>query len=417
MERVGNENVTREARNLQRCTPLSRSVPVVCMETCTHNKRILCPANLNHTGEHLVMKAIDSSYQYFLKRRHATVTWVLMAVAFCLVASAGESHAENLTTFGTIGKEVRRLSADHEAELFAHEGCGCLTHMWFGGDFKNYGLTRIRIYVDGEATPSIDMQLMMGHGIGFQDPAAPWGITRMGKTGHPSGIYNTYRIPFGKHIQVTGQLPEGAEGNPHFWWIIRGTEGLGVEVAGVKLPAAARLKLYTRENYTAQPLEEIDMCRTRDAGVLYQTTIAAKSTNLNYLESCVRAYIDGKKKPLLLSSGLEDYFLGTYYFNRGLYHTPLAGLTHLDKDDHSFSAYRFHEQDPVFFAHGLRLTVRCGEKVDGVLAESPAPDRLPDGHVFGKPRATTYTTYVWVYEWNNLVYDYDWNNRLHQIRD
>jgi len=39
------------------------------------------------------------------------------------------------------------------------------------------------------------MELMMGHGIGFQDDAAPWGIERIGKTGHPSGIYNTYRIP------------------------------------------------------------------------------------------------------------------------------------------------------------------------------------------------------------------------------
>jgi len=29
--------------------------------------------------------------------------------------------------------------------------------MWFGGDFKNYGLTRIRVYVDGEPRASIDM--------------------------------------------------------------------------------------------------------------------------------------------------------------------------------------------------------------------------------------------------------------------
>ena len=40
----------------------------------------------------------------------------------------------------------------------------------------------------------------------------------------------------------------------------------------------------------------------------------------------MRAYIDGSKTPLMLSSGLEDYFLGTYYFNRGRYYTPVAGL-------------------------------------------------------------------------------------------
>ena len=288
-------------------------------------------------------------------------------------------------TFGTMGKELRPLSRDKEAELFSHTGRGCLTHMWFGGDFKNYGLTRLRIYVDGEKDPSIDMEMGMGHGIGFQEAAAPWGIARMGKTGHPSGIYNTYRIPFGKSVRVTAELHESVEESPNFWWIIRGTENLPVEVAGVRLPAEARLKLYTLEGYVASPLEEFSICKSEQAGVLYQTTIAADSTNLNYLEACVRAYIDWAKEPLLLSSGLEDYFLGTYYFNRGTYTTPTAGLTHIDPKAGTFSAYRFHDEDPVFFSKGFRLALRCGEKLGD--------------HVYGNPQDTTYTTYVWVYEW------------------
>ncbi len=293
---------------------------------------------------------------------------------------------KNLKTFGTMGKEVRPLSGGKEAELFSHTGRGCLTHMWFGGNFKNYGLTRIRVYVDGEKRASIDMELMMGHGIGFQDATAPWGIARIGKTGHPSGIYNTYRIPFGRSIRVTAELAKGEKGNPLFWWIIRGTENLPVEIAGVRLPDNARLKLHKLDNYTARRLEEFDICNTSRAGVLYQTTIAAKSTNFNYQESCVRAYINGKSAPLFLSSGLEDYFLGTYYFNKGKYYTPVAGLTHLDKKNSSFSAYRFHEDDPVFFAKGIRLTLRCGEEIDD--------------KVFHNPQETTYTTYVWAYEWD-----------------
>ena len=92
--------------------------------------------------------------------------------------------------------------------------------------------------------------------------------------------------------------------------------------------------------------------------------LAAQSDRLNFLESCVRAYIDNAGEALLLSSGLEDYFLGTYFFNRGTYHTEIAGLTHLNKEDHTFSAYRFHEEDPLFLSKGLRLTLRCGEKTD-----------------------------------------------------
>lgn len=99
----------------------------------------------------------------------------------------------------------------------------------------------------------------------------------------------------------------------------------------------------------------------------------------------MRAYLEGAKTPTLLSSGLEDYFLGTYCFNRGRYANALAGLTHLDTKKNTFSAYRLHDDDPVFFQHGLRLTCRCGEQVNGkTLGHSPE---------------TRYTTFTRVYQW------------------
>jgi len=62
--------------------------------------------------------------------------------------------------------------------------------MWFGGSFEGWEETRLRVYVDGESKASIDMEMFMGHGMGFKDPHAPWGGSRVGKTGHPSGVYN-----------------------------------------------------------------------------------------------------------------------------------------------------------------------------------------------------------------------------------
>ena len=316
-----------------------------------------------------------------LKRLYKTTAAITIAFCIpCLQAAGGK-------TFGTAGKELQVLKGGAEAELFRYAGKGFLTHMWFGGDFHNFGLTRIRVYVDDEQRASIDMEIMMGHGIGFQDNGAPWGVERIGKTGQPSGIYNTYRIPFGKSVRVTAQRPKDEAGDPPFWWIIRGVENLPLEIGGVRLPENARLKLYKIENRTTKPLEEFDMCNTPKSGMLYMTSIAAKSTNFCFLESCVRAYIGGAKKPMLLSSGLEDYFLGTYYFNRGQYYTPVAGLTHLVRNA-EFSAYRFHEADPVFFDQGLRLTLRDGEEFSGKVF-GPKPG----------PQDTDFTTYVWVYEW------------------
>ena len=304
-----------------------------------------------------------------------------------LQKSEGTLPAAILKTFGTAGKEGL-LYPDREVVLFRHEGTGCLTHMWFGGDWPGYDRTRIRFYVDGEAKASIDMELFLGHGIGWGDPSAPWGSERLGKSGHPSGLYNTYRIPFGKNIRVTGQLGAGVEKPQVFWWIIRGVENLPVFLGNIRLPDNARLRLQVRNNVELEPLQIFDICQSSRAGALYQVTLAVASKNFNFLEAVLRAYMDGATEPLLLSSGTEDYFLGTYYFNRGMYHFPIAGLTHKEQDADGtcrFSAYRFHEEDPIIFQKGFRLAWRNGEE--------------KDGKAYGMPQRSRATSYVWLYEW------------------
>ncbi len=320
----------------------------------------------------------------------------LVACALPPVVHAADVAPVPLKTFGTVGKQVTPLSVEREADLFNYTGKGCLTHMWFGGGWPGCEHTRIRIYVDGETNASIDMELFLGHGIGFGDQSSPWGIARMGKIGTGTNVYDTYRIPFGESVRVTAQLGEGASGHPQFWWIIRGTENLRVEIGGVTLPEKARLRLHKLVNYTAKPLEEFALCDVRGSGALYQVTMAAKGLrtlpdekqrwqDLSFMEGCMRAYIGGAPKPLMLSSGLEDYFLGTYYFNRGRYSNPVAGLTHFEPSKNEFSAYRLHDDDPVFYQDGLRLTCRCGEELDGRM-------------MFDCPPAN-YTTYVWLYQW------------------
>ncbi len=297
------------------------------------------------------------------------------------------NRESNLKTFSVAGKQKTVLSASKEAVLFERKGPGCLTHQWYGGDWPQYNQTRVRFYVDDEAHPSIDMEYGLGHGVGFDDTAAPWGVRQMGMTGHVGGFYNTFQIPFGRSLRVTGQLAPGVPGNPQCWWIMRGTVGVPVQIAGVNLPPEARLKLNKRENITVPRLDEFTLMETQSAGALFLLAMKASSPNWNFMESCIRAYFSRAKTPELLSSGLEDYFCGTYYFASGMYHTPISGLTHKAKmgDAHQFSAYRFHDTDPVFFEKGLRLTARCGEEMGG--------------WIFGNPQATTYTTYTWSYQW------------------
>ena len=195
------------------------------------------------------------------------VAWpCLLLLAVSHTAMAQEADISKLKTFGTIGKEMRPLKGDVEATLFRHDGKGCLTHMWFGGEWKDCERTRIRVYVDGELKPSIDMELFLGHGIGFGDNFSPWGTARIGKIGTGTSVYNTYRIPFGTSVRVTASSSLDAPDAPQFWWIIRGTENLVVTLGGVKLPDIARLKLHKVENYTARPLEEFALCDVKGSG-------------------------------------------------------------------------------------------------------------------------------------------------------
>lgn len=295
---------------------------------------------------------------------------------------------DNVRTFTYCGKEEQPFRSSVEPNLALHEGQGYIDHMWFGGAFAHYLNLRLKIYVDGEPAPSIEMELGMGAGIRSEQSSAPWGTRYFGITGSPSGIFYNYRIPFTRGVRVTAQLPVGVASDQSFWWIIRGLENRPVEVSGFALPPAARLKLHKLDNYIAQPLEIFDLAGVPGAGLVFQTAMAAQSTNLEFMEGQMRAYLGRSNDPQFLSSGLEDYFLGTYYFNAGPYHFAQAGLTSKSEADSSFSAYRVHDEDPLLFADGIRLACRCGER-RGDKTFGPT----------GNPQPTTYTTYVWTYSW------------------
>jgi len=119
---------------------------------------------------------------------------LVTALLFSAGQVAGSSSAEQMKTFGTMGKAVYPFTegSKTEATLFTHEGKGCLTHMWFGGNWENWERMRICVYVDGEPSASVDFEMFLGHGIGYKDDFGPWGTKRIGKTGQPSGVYNTY---------------------------------------------------------------------------------------------------------------------------------------------------------------------------------------------------------------------------------
>lgn len=100
------------------------------------------------------------------------------------------------------------------------------------------------------------------------------------------------------------------------------------------------------------------------AGLLRSFNLVVNSSDYSYQEGCMSALIDGAR-PLWLSSGLEDYFLGAYFHSMPTEHLPYSGFQNIQPatksgppcslpaghcSSNSLSAFRIHEKDPLLFS-------------------------------------------------------------------
>ena len=282
---------------------------------------------------------------------------------WCMAIIVITVPVQTAVTFGTSLKG-QGFYCGHEQTVFqrpctAAEAPCTMQHYWSGGFFPEYGASLLRYYVDGEGTASVVLPLGLAHGMAADmDDNAPWnagGI--MGKTGvgYPgwgaspdagagrpasasaatqnvtgaggSGLFNNFQIPFGSNISVTVEMV-GEKGHlVIFWLVLRGrTKADALHLPGtpsVPLPRTARLRTHYSANVTLQPLQQLTLYNTTAAnGAVLMVTVAVDSAPSNlypayhYLEGCMRAFTPAGEQRYRISSGTEDYFLGTFYFVR-----------------------------------------------------------------------------------------------------
>ena len=264
----------------------------------------------------------------------------------------------------------------------------------------------IRLYVDNETSPSLHFEPAKAAGMGFANTShagtdlPPWGNRHMGSLGR-NAYYLTLRVPFQASLRLTYQA--GAAGGCSVWMQARGSEGLdpAAIIPGLALPPSARLRLQVREGVTYAPLDYMTIADVPAGtrGALFLTTIWWNSTSSNTIEGCWRAFTP-RAAPypgMLLSTGWEDYYGASWGFIAGAFTTDLSGNTYWTTPENlKVSAYRFHDQDPVFFNDGLLLVQRNGETFDG---EGVKCRQETGGTPQGNPGTTTLGAYVWYYTW------------------
>jgi len=77
---------------------------------------------------------------------------------------------------------------------------------------------------------------------------------------------------------------------------------------------------------------------------------------LSFLEAPEHVYVDGDwETPRVIGTGLEDYFLGGWYFREGPFIGPYHGVPVKDTFNASVAMYRVHEADSIHFRERLKF--------------------------------------------------------------
>ena len=123
--------------------------------------------------------------------------------------------------------------------------------------------------------------------------------------------------------------------------------------------------------------------------------------NVKFVDTC-KTQTD-VRPGVTISTGTEDYYDSAWYFSAGQFALPVSGFTHLNTTAHgeygeiTWSAYRFHEMDPIVWnGNGGRFVWRNGDMTD---KHGHKCTLMQGGAMNGHPTASLVESYAWMYTW------------------
>ena len=292
-----------------------------------------------------------------------------------------ESHRSSSFDRSGANGDYKNLKAGGELVLFDEMGPAEIRHIWITMDSPEaYHLKKIvlRIYWDGEKTPSVEAPIgdFFGLGLGTYTVfnSAPLVVA-------PDKALNAYfPMPFAHSGRITVSN-QGSKDATDFYW----------NIDWVKLPSLPERAAYFhaeyrqctpcqgwfKGNFYGNDFEEArkDSRWKNVSGDHNYTFLEAKGegqfvgVTLSVLqnqwggwnEGDDMMWIDEEAEPRIHGTGGEDYFEGAWGFST-LFSFPLMGLTEFKgwEAGSRFSHYRFHLEAPVRFHKSIRATIEDG---------------------------------------------------------
>jgi hypothetical protein len=104
--------------------------------------------------------------------------------------------------------------------------------------------------------------------------------------------------------------------------------------------------------------EPIPIAEAAGKGKYVGCTLSCQGDERNYLsflEAPEYAYVDDLTQPRIVGTGLEDYFMGGWYFREGTFAGPTHGVPVKDALRSSVAMYRVHDCDAIHFDREFRF--------------------------------------------------------------
>lgn len=259
------------------------------------------------------------------------------------------------------------------------DGPGVISHIWFTIDDREpYSLKRIvlRIYWDGEATPSVEAPIgdFFGLGLGTYHN---W-HSEMLSVGSVRALNSFFPMPYRHHARIT-VTNEGKQPIDSLYYNIDYRTGTHL------VPDEA---LYFHAQYRqSQPNHGwTDAWSSNSAPLVNDKTNLDGKDNYVWLDAKGHGqyvgvtmsvlqnqdgwwgegddmlFIDGAKAPSIAGTGSEDYFLGAWDFGGNPFSYPLYGAPVVGEElaGSRSSVYRFHLDSPIPFTKSLKATIEHG---------------------------------------------------------
>jgi hypothetical protein len=282
----------------------------------------------------------------------------------------GEKGKGGMATEGTGAKAARelgqgwkispsvRIEAGQTFVMADIQGSGAIQHIWMTPTGNNR-FNILRIYWDGEEKPSVECPAGDFFACGMGQYIK---VTSLPVCVNPKSGFNCYwMMPFRKRCKITmTNIDEKAM--VLYYQIDYTLTHIPDDMAYFHAQFRRANPLAYKQDYTI-----LDGVKGQGHYVGTYMTWGSNSPGW-WGEGEIKFYIDGDKEfPTICGTGTEDYFCGSYGFEKPQgegyqeFNTPYTGMPQviMDEKQPRFSLYRWHIMDPIRFEKDLKVTIQA----------------------------------------------------------